>query len=136
MWFRRPEELKLFNVTDYFKIAVGGWRQEERLEVWLGDIGKAPQITLCLRNIPSISIKRGCPGQSVRCLHHVKRRERIKGSRQLIEGNRIDPAGFPHGRTEVSERSLQRPASVYRPQRIGSPSHAAHQGGAALPQEA
>lgn len=46
MRLRRPEELKLFNVTDYFKIAVGGCGQEERLEVWLVDIGKVPKITL------------------------------------------------------------------------------------------
>lgn len=65
MRFRRPEELKLFNVTDYFKIAVEECGQEEKLDVWLVDIGKAPKITLRKRNMPSISIKTGCYGQTV-----------------------------------------------------------------------
>ena len=39
--FRRPGELQLFKVTDYFKIAAGGWEQEERLEAWLVDLGEA-----------------------------------------------------------------------------------------------
>ena len=46
MQCRRPEELKLFNVTDYFKIAAGGWGLEEGLEAWPVDIGEAPEITL------------------------------------------------------------------------------------------
>lgn len=28
-------------MTDYFKIAAGGWEQEERLEAWLVDVGEA-----------------------------------------------------------------------------------------------
>lgn len=51
----------------------------------------------------------GYHGQSVRCLHHVKRRENIKGSSQLSEDNGINPTGFPHGWTEVSAMSVQKP---------------------------
>lgn len=60
MQFRKLEELKLFNVTDDFKIAAGGWGPEEGLEAWPVDVGEALEITLRTRNRPSIPEKMGC----------------------------------------------------------------------------
>lgn len=99
MQFRRPEELKLVNVTDYFKIAVGGWGQEESLEAWLVDTGEAPKITLRIRNRPRKPVKMGCHslsnahrrgGQTSKALvSSVRTRNKSPGSHRAGRGPQV-----------------------------------------------